>query len=155
MENKNEKSQMYNSTREGFRAWCLSQDRRGYKFRQKSPHYLDEELWDIAKQVPCHAEVIRYTWWHNHAIEVVRQHNIPVHTMFYEDYEINLHRTIEELLGFLALHPSQDAELLAFQGGKHYMEFFDPIDVVMAKRLVNVLASPSTWSLVERYFISG
>lgn len=63
---KSELVEVFNATREGFRAWCLAMDSRSVNKEQKS-HFIDDELWEIAKNVPCHGDLMRYTWWHNYA----------------------------------------------------------------------------------------
>jgi hypothetical protein len=115
-------------------------------------HFIDDELWNIAKLVPCHSELIRYTWWHNNAIELTRRRNLPVHTLFYEDYETNWDRTVDELFQFLFLSPARGTEPVPFVTGKHYTGYYDRHDIAMAKVLVRTLASPETWNLVQRYF---
>ena len=150
-ENRTNKLQLFNTTREGFRAWCMDQDRRSFKIHRKNP-FLDDDVWNIAKRVPCHDELIRYTWWHNHAIEVARRSNLPVHTFFYEDYETSWNRTVEELFRFLSLSPAQGASPLLFVPGKHYMEYYERSDTAMAERLVQTMASRETWTLLQHYF---
>jgi hypothetical protein len=113
---------------------------------------MDDELWNIAKHVPCHGELIRYTWWHNHAIELTRRKNLPVHTFFYEDYENSWDRTVDELFQFLVLSPARGAQPPSFVTGKHYMNYYGRSDAAMAKALVNTLASPETWNLIGHYF---
>ncbi len=151
MEDRSELLQTFNSTREGFRAWCYFMDSRAATQEQKS-HFIDTELWEIAKDVPCHAELIRYTWWHNYALELTRLKSLPVHFLFYEDYTDNWETTVKQLFQFLDLSPALGAEPLEFISGKHYADYFDPEDIVMAKLLVETLASPEAWALLKNYF---
>jgi hypothetical protein len=152
-ESKNKAEQMtkYNNSKEGFRAWCDHHDRMGLK-EELASRYLDDELWSIAKDLPCHAEFIRYTWWHNLVIEVTRRRKIPVHYLHYEDYSHNWNKTVDELFHFLELAPATGAEPPKFITGKHYGDYFEPHHVELARRLVNLLASPESWALLSHYF---
>jgi len=118
---------------------------------QQSRH-MDDELWNLAKVVPCHDELIRYTLWHNHAIELIRQKNLPGHTLLYEDYEHNWDRTVNELFEFVSLSPAPGAKPYPFIPGKHYKDYYDPSERVSAMVLVKTIASPETWNLVKHYF---
>lgn len=143
--------QQFNATREGFQAWCNVMDSGSVKQEAKS-HFLDPELWDIARQIPCHGEIIRYTWWHNNAVELTRQRNIPVHNLYYEDYSDNWQKTVDRLFAFLGLSPAPGAEPPEFITGKHYEDYFDAKAIIMARKLVHTLASPEAWELLKRYF---
>ena len=114
--------------------------------------YFDAEMWNLAKDLPCHAEFIRYTWWHNLAIEVTKKRQLPAHVLFYEDYSIQWNVTVQALLDFLELSPALGAEPPAFISGKHYEVFFEPRHFELAGRLVKLLASAESWILLRRYF---
>jgi hypothetical protein len=149
--NKAEQMTKFNNSKEGFRAWCDSHDRRGLKDELAS-RYMDDELWSIARDLPCHAEFIRYTWWHNLVIEVTRRRKMPVHYLYYEDYSHDWNKTVNELFRFLELVPANGAEPLEFITGKHYGNYFEPHHLELAGRLVKMLASPESWALLSHYF---
>lgn len=142
---------IFNSTREGFRTWCLALDSVSVNVEQNS-HFIDEELLEIARKVPCHGELIRYTYWHTMAMELTRRKTLPVHYLFYEDYTNDWNKTVEELFRFIEISPAPGFEPLEFITGKHYADYFDPQDITMAKELVKALASPESWDLLKRYF---
>ena len=141
----------FNNTREGFHAWCEFQDYAGRKYETNSRFY-DEELWEIARQLPCHAELIRYITWHNLAMEVIRRRNLPVLTMYYESFETDWNATVDSLFDFLYLQPAEGVAPLEFIAGKHYLDHFESHHVVLAKQLTRLLASPEAWQLLEHYF---
>lgn len=151
MEDRTEQLELFNATKDGFRAWCYAMDSRSIDQEARS-RFIDEELWEIARNVPCHGELLRYTWWHNYAIELTRRMNIPVHVLFYEDYTDDWEKTVEQLLQFISLSPAPGARPYEFIAGKHYGEYFDPDNTAMAKLLVKALASPETWDFLKRYF---
>ena len=120
--------EMFNATKEGFRAWCYTMDSLSVS-KERGSHFIDDELWEIAREVPCHGELVRYTWWHNYAIELTRRTDIPVHVLFYEDYAENWENTVEQLLQFLSLSPAPGAEAWEFIVGKHYEDYFESHEV--------------------------
>jgi len=169
-----------NDTKQGFQIWCRDQDRMGRKAEAESKWY-DSELWEAAREAPCHAEFIRYTWWHNHAIEVTAElkrfdlsyakdltghadrqsttnkeeigYVLPTLILFYEDYEAAWNQTASQLLDFLRLRPSSDdAVPLEFIPGKHYRHYYAVEDMRKIRQLIKLVASPATWDLLSRYF---
>jgi hypothetical protein len=143
--------QTFNNTRAGFHAWCDFQDYSGKKYETKSRFY-DNELWNLAKELPCHAELIRYIQWHNLAIDVIRRRNLPVLTMFYESFETDWNNTVDTLFEFLHLQPAEGVAPLEFIPGKHYLDHFEPQHVSIAEKITKLLASPEAWELLQHYF---
>jgi hypothetical protein len=151
MEDKKEQLDVFNATTAGFRAWCHFHDSRAVT-KEQSSRFFDHDLWILAKDLPCHAEFIRYVWWHNLAIETARRNNLPVHVLFYENYSEDWEGTVKKLFEFLQLSPADNATPPEFITGKHYSDFFEPHHVQLAKDLVLTLASPESWTLLEHYF---
>jgi hypothetical protein len=120
--------------------------------KERNSHFIDAELWEIAKNVPCHGELMRYTWWHNYANELTRRKRLPVHYLFYEEYAEDWENTVAQLFKFIEIVPAPGAEPMEFIVGKHYDGYFTRNDLEMARELVRTLASPETWDLVKRYF---
>jgi hypothetical protein len=147
--NRQEHLQKYNSTKEGFLAWCQYQDSM-----DADKQFLNDELWNLTKGVPCFAEFFRYTRWHTLAREIKqrRQGNFPVHTMYYEDFTKNWNETVDRLFEFLELSPADGAKPLEFISGKHYANYFDTHQVAQTGRFVKALAPSETWELLRHYF---
>ena len=141
----------FNASKEGFQAWCRFQDVRSEK-EEKSSRYFDDEIWEWAQDLPCHAEFMRYTWWHNLALETIRRLNLPLHSLFYENYTQNWDETVQQMFEFLQLSPADGASPLEFIAGKTYLDYFEQRHVALAKGLVSTLASPESWALLEHYF---
>lgn len=142
---------VFNKTKEGFRAYCRFRDISSFKreFRQR---ILSDELLGYAKNIPCYAEFISYTQWHNHAIELVAKKSIPVLTLFYEDYALDWDKTVNQILNFLSLTPAQGAVAEKFILGKHYHDFYNEEEKVAAMKLLQTLASTELWDMLQRYF---
>ena len=65
----------YSNDANGFRSWCQDLDRR-YQIWQQNPNNFPT--------VPCSSEFIRYTQWHNLALETAQSMSLPVHFVHYE-----------------------------------------------------------------------
>ena len=148
-----ERVDLFNRTKEGFQAYCKFRDINSFKqeFRQRN---LSNELLEYAKRIPCYAEFIRYTRWHNNAIQLLAKKSIPVLTIFYEDYALDWDSTVNKLLKFLSLHPAPGATAEEFILGKHYNEFFSQEEKTAAINLMKALASTELWNLLLRRYFS-
>jgi Sulfotransferase domain len=145
--------EVFNETRDGFRAYCADKDRRDLKENLSYFRELDDvQLFRAASQLPCHAEFMRYTFWHNRATEVTEGKGIPVLTLYYDDYSLDWENNVKRLFEFLFLSPAEGAEPLAFIPGKEYTDFYHRNEIGMAKILVSRLATNATWGLLSRYF---
>lgn len=146
-----ERLSVYNDTKEGFRAYCEFRDLQSFK-REFHQRVLSHELLLYAKEVPCYAEFITYTRWHNLAIQLLEKKSFPVLTLFYEDYALDWDKTVKQILKFIQLTPAQGAKAEKFVLGKHYDEFYGEKEKLAAKKLVQELASAELWDLLQRYF---
>lgn len=142
---------VFNASKVGFHAWCAFQDSRAFR-KERSSRFFDMEVWELAKGLPCHAEFMRYAWWHDLAIETARRKKFPVHYLFYENYTENWVDTVHQLFGFLYLSPAEGASPLEFITGKHYVDYYNQEHVRLAGELVSKLVSPESWALLEHYF---
>jgi Sulfotransferase domain len=144
---------VFNATRDGFRAYCAYCNRRDLKKNLAYYRTLDFQLLRrAAAQLPCHGEFTRYTFWHNSAAEVGEEMGIPVLTLFYEDYAVDSANNMKRLVEFLALSPAQGKQPLPFIPGKVYMDFYEEHEIELARTLVSSLASNESWALLSRYF---
>ena len=146
-----ERIDLFNKTKDGFQAYCRFRDTESFK-QEMRQRLLSDELLQYAKQVPCYAEFITYTQWHNHAITLVAKKNIPVLTLFYGDYASDWDGTVNRLLKFLSLSPVKGAKAEEFILGKHYDAFYSEEEKLAAMKLIQALASTELWDLLQRYF---
>ena len=116
----------------------------------------DEEFFGKGK-VPkaiCHGELYKWTQWHNLVHEGLKQmkslHEVPVLTIYYEDYSTKFNETVAEILGFLELE--NIGELREFSARSDYDGYFTEEQLQHAKSLVKSVASDKTWSQIEHYF---
>ena len=141
----------FTKTKTGFHRWCKYLHIKA-NHSELSSHLYDNEMLHISKSIPCHAEFIRYTWWHDLALGTIKRMELPYMNLYYENYTYNWEPTVEELFDFLHLTPADGAEPAEFIVGKHYVDYFEEDHLSLAKDLIKTLASKELWSLIKHYF---
>lgn len=144
-----ERLNLYNSSRDGFRAYCKFRDHQSIK-QDIRIHSLNNTVLQYIKDVPCYAEFVRYTKWHNKALEIIQAKGLPIMTLFYENYASNWNTTVHQLLNFLDLYPSTKGNPPAFVAGKEYKEFYNEIEIYSAIKLIESLASSQLLKFLNR-----
>ena len=141
-----EKFAVYPSTREGFRDFCASIDKRFHEQELAHGDIFDE----AAFAIPCHADFFRYMQWHNLAFFTTWDLNIPSLVLHYEDYTNNSQETQDSLLEFL----EQDAvsEPSPFQKGKTYRHYFTDSEIAAVEDMFSKLAFRETLENSQHYF---
>ena len=105
----------------------------------------------LIEDIPCHFDLFRYIQWHDLAFIVTDDYlAIPTHVVYYEDYSTNFNGTLQALLDFLDL-PNTGA-YAEFVQGKSYRDYFTHDQIARLRTATMMMASPSTWHAVERYF---
>ena len=123
------------NTRDGFLDWCRTVDEK------RRPKELEPFT-----NVPCAAEWYRYVQWHNLAYQT--HAHWTTHYVYYEDYAKP--QTIQGLLDFLG-QPQVHA-ILPFRAGQSYQHMFSAEDRAAVQAMVQQLALPPVWKLLQRYF---
>jgi hypothetical protein len=157
--------QLYNNTKDGFRAYCQFRDKTDIQYLHKqlssttTNSTFSKSLLEYATMVPCHAEFVRYTRWHNMAIELIQSKELKSITLFYEEYASNWDVTTSILLDFLGLQPAHgddddenEPTTEEFMAGKHYVDFYEETEIEAAEQLVRGLASKELNRLLQHYF---
>jgi hypothetical protein len=102
----------------------------------------------------CHGEFYKWTQWHNlvhEGVELIKaSHEVPILTIYYEDYTLKFNATVAQILGFLELE--HVGELREFSARSDYDGYFTKEQMQDAKALVQRVASEKTWSQVQHYF---
>lgn len=160
------KLENYTSTKEGLLRWCHDMDT---KFADKEIHaftksdknknkvILDEStsaiFMEYQKSLPCHAEWFRYIQWHNRAYQVSKQlYNFPVHYLYYDQYTTNYNETVNALFAFLQLDIQKHEPHPFHSSGKTYSSFYVPEHARLATKMVQRIAMPEVWKLLQHYF---
>ena len=147
--NRTEWLQSYPNTAEGFQSWCGYMDGKTLKDETKSD-LIDDKVRSLFKKIPCHGDFYRYTQWHNLALKVVEDLDLPTLVVHYENYERNYEGAVDAVLDFLEL-PRNNA-LPEFIAGKRYKSlYFSDKQRLAALELIRYLADEETWELLERY----
>ena len=148
--NHEEHLELFQNNQDGFRKWCLFLQATSYNATVESD-LLDDTTKELYEVVPCASEFYRYVQWHNLAIEVAEEQlQLPVHTIFYEDYSHKYNETVDQLLDFLQLDAVSEPP--PFIPGKEYHDYFSEDDKYYAGQLVKHLATNATWALLKHYF---
>jgi hypothetical protein len=138
----------FNDTEAGVLSWCKYMDAEFAKSPNAS--FFSKETNRLMPQVPCHSDLFRYIQWHNLAIELTEQLNIPSMIVHYEDYATSHKKTVDGLLSFMEITPVQ--EPLDFILGKTYQHLYNPEHARAMALLAKSMATPACWDEVRRYF---
>lgn len=140
----------------GFQRWCKDIDD---EYQPAEHRVFANETLQLMRRVPCRAEFFKYIQWHNRLVEIMSsddllfdssKDNSRVLVVYYEDYETNLNKTAKTILDFLeqkAILP-----LRPFRALPSYSDHFSLHDRQAAKDLMQAVATPETWKLIQRYF---
>jgi Sulfotransferase domain len=144
------KAAEYPESREGFREYCKAIDSL-HATNEKRALFLDDDLLEIMKTVPCHADFFRYVEWHNLAFVTTRDLEVETFVLHYDWYATRYDQVAQELLAFLELDIHKNGELTPFVPGKEY-PYFTAEEKLAVKRAFQIMASPQTWRHVQGYF---
>lgn len=133
----------YNSTPQGFQAYCLEADSsiRDQLIRS-----------DLLDRILCIHDLIRYVQWHNSAVWFIQHKLESSFVLYYEDYSINYNATVQSLYNFCQQEIC--GQPLPFQTSKTYDDYYtnDQRDAIAT--FVQTYALGKTWELLLRYFVS-
>lgn len=140
----------YPQTREGFREYCAAIDKL-HALNEKRALFLQEDILEIMRAVPCHADFFRYIEWHNMAFITTDDLELQEYVLHYDWYTNRFEKTAEELLEFLDMELHPKGTLTPFVPGKIYPYFTEQEKAAVAKAF-QIMASPKTWKHVKGYF---
>lgn len=138
----------FDRTRQGFRKYCKSIDSIFAPNEQKMV-FLQDDILDLIREVPCHEDFIRYVEWHNLAFITADDYQLPTYVLHYEWYSSRYVSTVQELLQFLELE--QKAEPLPFIQHNKY-DYFTAEERAALKEAFQMMASFKTWKHLSPYF---
>lgn len=144
-----EQLRAFNDTAEGIQAWCGYMDEK----YGPVPSFYGREIRELATSVPCYSEFIRYVEWHNHANKMTAKLELPVFSLYYEDYANSYKQTVADLLAFVGLDAV--APPLPFEAGKTYEHLFSAKESRAASQLVRAVSDPSTWPYLRPYVVNN
>lgn len=142
---------------QGFDKWC--QDMNTIYQEEDEQVFADDarNVLQVLRPIPCRAEFYMYMQWHNllhESLELLKQEanrDIPLLTIYYEDYGKDLNATFASILDFVQLEaigkfpdftPRDDA----------YQEYFTKEQRKDIKAFMKHVASNTTWNQIQRYF---
>lgn len=139
----------YPKSKAGFLTFCRDQGRRYRRDEQESRFY--EDVFDEARNVPCHADFFRYIQWHNLAFTTTWNLRIPTMILHYENYTYDLGQTQQALLDFLEQEGVHEPPL--FINGKTYREYFTEAEIQAVSAMFSTLAMAKTLEHTKHYFM--
>ena len=131
----------------GFHAWCRDQQ---VAYTKQDAEFFGSV--DKIPKAPCYGEFYKYTQWHNLAHESLQliDHQVPVLTVYYEDYTERFNQTTTSILDFLELE--LEGDLHTFSARTSYGHYFNSTQQEDIKSLIFNVASNSTWEKIRHYF---
>ena len=132
----------------GFQQWCKDVD---IIFGREEQKNFDKDLLKMIRKVPCHGEFYRYTQWHNLAIATLKTMKIPVHVLYYEDYNDKWEQTLIGMLDFLELENATPETAQKFVPGKEYLDYYTSKQRHAIQKLIAKVSTNETWQLLKHY----
>lgn len=149
LELKRNREDVFPVSKNGFRDFCKAMDKK-WNDNERESTWWDEDLRDIIKDVPCHADFYRYASWHNLAFAITSDLALPTLVLHYEKFESNFNETKNAVMEFL--HVKQNGDDFSFIAGKTYVDYFTLKERRAMKKAMQVMAFKTTWSSIEHYF---
>lgn len=135
---------------EGLQKHCADLDGR---YRKQDETFFGK---DKVPNAICRGEFYKWTQWHNlvhEGLKVMKtEQEVPVLTVYYEDYAKKFDETVTNILDFLEFE--RKGNLSTFAARSDYDGYFSEKQVKDAKELVKSVASEKTWAQVKHYFPS-
>jgi len=133
----------------GFKSWCQAQD-KGYEKVEMA--WLPQRVRDIAKDVPCRQEFIKYARWHNNAFLLNRNKNIDTIIVKYEEYVDDMEKTVTRVNAHLNLPLIRTDMQMRIDNGIHnFKGFYSDAEVKATTRFLRNLVFPSMWYHMQHY----
>jgi hypothetical protein len=129
--------------------------------------------------IPCAAEFYKWVQWHNYVVQsstllgfqsdrtervtietdhdaattttTKQQNSIPVLVIWYENYELDFNHTFTSIMNFLQL-PIATEQIRTFRELPTYDDHFTPEQRINVQALIETVAIPTTWKLIQHYF---
>ena len=130
----------------GFQRWCKDLDRY---FKKEDKKFFKNGI----PEAPCHGEFYKYAQWHNFVhdgLKLIDTHDVPVLTVWYENYTLAFNETANQIMDFLELPIV--GELREFSARSDYGDYFTKEQTADIKKLVKRVARKETWEQVKHYF---
>jgi hypothetical protein len=149
-QNNTEWTKRYTFDRRGFANLCADTSSLKLKRVDQDPR-IDQYVWDLIQDIPCHLDIFRYVQWHNLAFITTEEYlNVPKLIIHYEDYSDNWNTTLNSMLEFLDM--SNTGGSVSFMRGKSYHSYYTEDEIQRLRKAIKMLALPITWKYLQRYF---
>ena len=170
--------QLFTYDATGFKNYCHYLDTT---FNKEDETLLSSKLYkkyfhpESDNFIPCAAEFYKWVQWHNYAVQssvllglksdrteqivietgdattTTPQSSIPVHVIWYENYEFDFNATFASIMDFLEF-PVATEQIRTFRSLPTYDDHFTLEQRANVQALIQKVAIPSTWKLIKHYF---
>lgn len=142
----------YSNDAKGFQTWCRELDETYAAEEREFFAASDPKLLELYERIPCHAEFFKYTQWHNLVLRMLPLLNQPpILTLFYENYQYSFADSVTRIMDFVA-QPYNASRLREFRSLPHYQEFYTPKQIEDIHELVQHVALPEVYTMLQPYF---
>lgn len=151
----------YSDNATGFATWCQDLDQEygsplDHLTTKGKDKKAEQKLVDALSKLHCKAEWFRYVQWHSLTLATMEQSQLPALTVRYEEYEHDWNATVHRILDFVQV-PTQNETALAsnvlpFVNRPPYDDYYTEEQRTAARILVQEMARPQVWKLMDRYF---
>jgi hypothetical protein len=136
----------------GLHQWCKD---LGKTYQKQDIQFYGSK--DKIPKAPCHGEFYKWIQWHNLVYEGVdiiidSHHDVPLHTVFYEDYTTKVNETALDILNFLEL--KQVSPFREFAARSDYDGYFTSKEIKQITSLIQSIAINRTWIDIQHYFVN-
>eukprot|EP00979_Chaetoceros_neogracilis_P001488 scaffold253_cov267-Chaetoceros_neogracile.AAC.21 len=142
--------------KEGFKDWCLEMD-ANVKLSEldREATFINYEVKELMKDVPCRSEFYKYVSWHNHVMNMAQNEHYPIMQVYYEDYasKSKEQQLAMKMAGFLEEPIVNTSNLTpSTMVLRSYRDYYTDEERLSAEKLVKSMALMTTWDVLERYF---
>jgi len=136
--------------KDGFRKWCKLQDRG---FQTVDLKWLPEELREMAKDVPCRQEFVKYARFHTNAFLMARFRKIEYMVLKYDEFAKDQSAAILKMNDFLG-YPVNNTDIkqtIPGDGIWNFEKFYTLEERKIIEKLLRNLSKPPIWYHIRDY----
>lgn len=135
---------------DGFKNWCAFQDRG---FNAVEMKWLPIAIREVAKDVPCRQEFVKYARFHSNAFLMARFRQIGYQVVKYDDFAKNQTKALMKMNDFLG-HETIETnfeQVIPNDGIWNFREYYTNEDRVNIEKLLRNLSQPPVWAHIRDY----
>jgi len=148
----------YPDNPDGFQMFCRDLDGDD-GVRKMEMEWYEPQIFELVRDVPCHAEFYRYLKFVNMGFKVADDLGVPEMILRYEDYRSDQQKTTDKLLEFLDVKrrfwkKNQRADLVFNYHGGYAAAFYDSTQLDAIKEFVMAVSIGKAATVMNEYMAS-